>query len=158
MDNLTLSHSNWDVGVGNLESGVEMTDTATRSLVAGWRGWIQPLPGLAPLHALRLKHDLSGGHRTLRAGLVLRGPRRPVHGDGRKGLPRMQASLHPDRALGPLVRNPLGSSSQTKTPIMWILAPRACGSGSNRASGPSSAWTGSATAPGARNPTCVDRH
>ena len=40
--------------------------------------------------------------------LALRGARRPVHGDGRTGLPRAQAPLHPDCALGPRPGDALG--------------------------------------------------
>ncbi len=67
-----------------------------------------PPPGLAPLHALRPKHDLPGHDRTALAGLALRGRRRPVHGHGREGLPRAQARLHPDCALGARPGSPLG--------------------------------------------------
>ncbi len=46
--------------------------------------------------------------RTPRAGLALCGRRGPVHSDGRTSLPRAQAALHPDRAVGPRPGDPLG--------------------------------------------------
>ena len=48
-----------------------------------------------------------GDHGTALAGLALRGRGRAVHGDGREGLPRPQAVLHPDCAVGARPGGPL---------------------------------------------------
>ena len=61
--------------------------------------------------------------------------------DGRAGLPPARAVLHPDRALGPRAGGPWVLLTD-KPPTTWSPMPTGCACGPNRASDPSSVWTG----------------
>ncbi len=86
-----------------------------------------PATGLASLHALRTPHDLPGGDGTPRAGRAFRRCKR-------------HCTLI---VSGSPARKPPGSCSRTSPPTTWNSMPMGQAWGSNRASGPSSAWAGS---------------
>ncbi len=89
--------------VANPDPGCRTSATRVRGAPPVGR---HPPPGLASLSALRPPPNLTGHDRTPIACLALRGRGRPVHGDGRAGLPRTQAALHPEppRPWSPVLR------------------------------------------------------